>query len=109
MQQRVEPAPFHAMVFDGRRVDAFEATTDFAAAFTLGWEREGPRLTPSGTLCRAVPLGHPHTNITTRGALVPVMCEDEFDRIYVALGLDRESVGVPAAHAPPREEAALPA
>lgn len=108
-QQRVEPAPFHAMVFDGRRVDAFEATTDFAAAFTLGWGREGPRLTPSGTLCRAVPLGHPHTNITTRGALVPVMCEDEFDRIYVALGLDRESVGVPAAHAPPREEAALPA
>ena len=56
-----------------------------------------------------MPLGHPHTNITTRGALVPVMCEDEFDRIYVALGLDRESVGVPAAHAPPREEAALPA
>jgi hypothetical protein len=37
-----------------------------------------------------VPLGHPHPNITTRGALVPVMCEDEFDRLYVALGLDRE-------------------
>jgi hypothetical protein len=89
-QVRVEPAPFQAMIFDGHRLDAFEATTDFAAAFTLGWRGDGPRLTPSGTLCRAVPLGHPHTNITTRGALVPVMCEDEFDRLYVALGLDRE-------------------
>ncbi|HEY8242718.1 MAG TPA: hypothetical protein VII68_04605, partial [Casimicrobiaceae bacterium] len=89
-QVRVEPAPFQAMIYDGSRIDAFEATTDFAAAFTLGWRGDGPRLATSGTLCRAVPLGHPHTNITTRGALVPVMCEDEFDRLYVALGLDRE-------------------
>jgi hypothetical protein len=88
-QQRVEPAPFRAMIYDGKRLDAFDATTDFAAAFTLGWRRDGPELAPSGTLCRAVPVGHPHTNITTRGALLPVMCEDEFDRLYVALGLDR--------------------
>ncbi len=98
-QQRVEPAPFHAMIFDGRRIDAFEATTDFAAAFTLGWRLDGPRLLPSGTLCRAVPIGHPHTDITTRGALVPVRCEDEFDRLYVALGLDREPAGDPSARA----------
>lgn len=108
-QQRVEPAPFHAMIFDGHRIDTFEATTDFAAAFTLGWRRDGPRLVPSGTLCRAVPVGHPHTNITTRGALVPVMCEDEFDRIYVALGLDREPSGTPATRARAREEEAVPA
>jgi hypothetical protein len=38
-QVRVEPAPFQAMIFDGRRLDAFEATTDFAAAFTLGVAR----------------------------------------------------------------------
>ena len=99
-QARVEPAPFQAMIYDGRRIDAFEATADFAAAFTLGWRGEGPRLAPSGTLCRAVPAGHPHTNITTRGALVPVMCEDEFDRLYVALGLD---------HAPAAEQAPAPA
>jgi hypothetical protein len=102
-QARVEPAPFHAMVFDGRRIDAFEATADFAAAFTLGWRGDGPRLASSGTLCRAVPAGHPHTNITTRGALVPVMCEDEFDRLYVALGLDRMPAAEPAsapAHLP---------
>ena len=53
-QVRVEPAPFQAMVFDGRRIDAFEATTDFAAAFTLGWRGDGLRLATSGTLCRAV-------------------------------------------------------
>jgi hypothetical protein len=100
-QARVEPAPFQAMIFDGRRIDAFEATADFAAAFTLGWRGEEPRLAPSGTLCRAVPVGHPHTNITTRGALVPVMCEDEFDRLYVALGLDRERTAE-AARAPER-------
>ncbi|MBE7522790.1 MAG: hypothetical protein HS109_10455 [Burkholderiales bacterium] len=94
-QQRVEPAAVRAMIFDGTRLDAFDATTDFAAAFTLGWRRDGPALVPSGTLCRAVPVGHPHTNITTRGALLPVMCEDEFDRLYVALGLDR--AGEPAA------------
>lgn len=97
-QQRVEPVPFHAMIFDGERLDAFDATTDFAAAFTLGWRRDGPELAPSGTLCRAVPVGHPHTNITTRGALLPVMCEDEFDRLYVALGLDR--VAEPESRAP---------
>lgn len=108
-QQRVEPAPFHAMIFDGTRIDTFEATTDFAAAFTLGWRRDGPRLVSSGTLCRAVPVGHPHTNITTRGALVPVMCEDEFDRIYVALGLDREPAGVPSTRAASRQAEAVPA
>lgn len=87
-QQRVEPAPFPAMVYDGKRIDGFDATTDFAAVFTLGWRGDAPELAASGTLCRAVPVGHPHTNITTRGALLPVMCEDEFDRLYVALGLD---------------------
>jgi hypothetical protein len=56
-----------------------------------------------------VPVGHPHTNITTRGALVPVMCEDEFDRIYVALGLDREPSGTPATHTRAEEEEAVPA
>ena len=110
-QARVEPAPFHAMVFDGRRVESFEATADFAAAFTLGWRSDGPHLTPSGTLCRAVPAGHPHTNITTRGALVPVMCEDEFDRLYVALGLHREraSVGAPRGASHGRGRAGLTA
>lgn len=106
-QQRVEPAPFHAMVYDGRRIEAFDATADFAAAFTLGWRGDEPRLAPSGTLCRAVPLGHPHTNITTRGALVPVMTEDEFDRLYVALGLHRERASAPAAA--PRTREAVPA
>lgn len=105
-QQRVEPAPFHAMVYDGRRIEAFEATADFAAAFTLGWRGEEPRLSAAGTLCRAVPLGHPHTNITTRGALVPVMTEDEFDRLFVALGLHRERASAPAALPLPRETVA---
>jgi hypothetical protein len=102
-QQRVEPASFHAMVYDGRRIESFEATTDFAAAFTLGWRAGEPRLAPSGTRCRAVPLGHPPTNITTRGALVPVMTEDEFDRLYVALGLHRERASVPSAAPRPHE------
>ena len=88
-QARVEPVPFQAMIFDGERIDTFEATADFAAAFTLGWRGEEPRLAPSGTLCRAVPVGHPHTNITTRGALLPVMSEEEFDRLYLALELDK--------------------
>ena len=43
-QARVEPAPFHAMVYDGHRVESFDATTDFAAAFTLGWRGDGPHL-----------------------------------------------------------------
>jgi len=107
-QVRVEPAPFQAMIFDGTRLDAFEATTDFAAAFTLGWRSDGPHFATSGTLCRAVPLGHPHTNITTRGALVPVMCEDEFDRLYVALGLHREPAAG-TAPALPRTREAVPA
>jgi hypothetical protein len=55
-----------------------------------------------------VPVGHPHTNITTRGALVPVMCEDEFDRLYVALGLDRERTAE-AAPAPARVREAVAA
>jgi hypothetical protein len=97
------------MVFDGRRIDAFDATTDFAAAFTLGWRRDGPHLVPSGTLCRAVPVGHPHTNITTRGALLPVMCEDEFDRLYVALGLHREVDAAVHRETPEREAAAVAA
>jgi hypothetical protein len=88
-QAFVQPEPFHAMIYDGRRIDEFAATTDFAAAYTLGWSRGKPRIQPAGTLCRAVPRGHPHTNITTRGALLPVMSEDEFDRLYLALGLDR--------------------
>jgi hypothetical protein len=96
------------MVFDGTRLDAFEATTDFAAAFTLGWRSDGPHFATSGTLCRAVPLGHPHTNITTRGALVPIMCEDEFDRLYVALGLHRAPVAV-TAPVPARTPEAVPA
>ncbi|MEP7183197.1 MAG: hypothetical protein ABI886_13515 [Betaproteobacteria bacterium] len=90
-QARVEPAVFEAVIFDGKRIDSFAATTDFAAAFTVGWHGDVPRIVPTGTLCRAVPAGHPHTNITSRGALVPVMCEDEFDRLYVALGLHRET------------------
>jgi len=107
-QARVEPASFAATIFDGERIDSFEATTDFAAAFTLGWHRDEPRLTPTGTVCRCVPVGHPHTNITTRGALVPVMCEDEFDRLYVALGLDRESAAIAGApRVPEREVAAV--
>ena len=108
-QLRVEPAPFHAMVYDGRRIEAFEATADFAAAFTLGWRGDGPSLAPSGTLCRAVPAGHPHTNITTRGALVPVMCEDEFDRLYVALGLHRERGPAEAPATAPSAPAPVPA
>ncbi|CAG0956355.1 hypothetical protein BURK1_00473 [Burkholderiales bacterium] len=108
-QARVEPAPFQAMIYDGRRIDAFEATTDFAAAFTLGWRRDGPRLQGAGTLCRAVPVGHPHTNITTRGALVPVMCEDEFDRLYAALGLDRDGEAVAPHGNVEREPAAVAA
>jgi hypothetical protein len=88
-QAFVQPEPFHAMIYDGRRIDEFAATTDFAAAYTLGWSRGKPRMQPAGTLCRAVPHGHPHTNVTTRGALLPVMSEDEFDRLYLALGLDR--------------------
>ncbi|MEO8487848.1 MAG: hypothetical protein ABI585_16095, partial [Betaproteobacteria bacterium] len=109
-QARVEPAPFHAMIYDGQRIESFEATTDFAAAFTLGWRGDEPRLVPSGTLCRAVPVGHPHTNITTRGALVPVMCEDEFDKLYVALGLHRErDPAAPLPAAAPRTREAVPA
>ncbi|HEY1325559.1 MAG TPA: hypothetical protein VGI14_01385, partial [Casimicrobiaceae bacterium] len=71
------------------RIEEFAATTDFAAAYTLGWRHGKPRVQPSGALCRAVPRGHPHTNITTRGALLPVMSEDEFDRLYLALELDK--------------------
>ena len=108
-QQRVEPAAFRAMIFDGARLDAFDATTDFAAAFTLGWRRDGPGLVPAGTLCRAVPVGHPHTNITTRGALLPVMCEDEFDRLYVALGLDHAGGEAPSRSDEARAGAPLPA
>ncbi|HSV20935.1 MAG TPA: hypothetical protein VLR71_21160 [Casimicrobiaceae bacterium] len=88
-QSCVEPEPFQAMIYDGRKIDEFAATTDFAAAYTLGWRNGKPRVQPSGALCRAVPRGHPHTNITTRGALLPVMSEEEFDRLFVALGLDR--------------------
>lgn len=88
-QSCVEPEPFHAMIYDGRKMDEFAATTDFAAAYTLGWVDGKPRVQPSGALCRAVPRGHPHTNITTRGALLPVMSEDEFDRLYLALQLDK--------------------
>ena len=88
-QSCVEPEPFHAMIYDGRKIDEFAATTDFAAAYTLGWRDGKPRVQPSGALCRAVPRGHPHTNITTRGALLPVMSEDEFDRLYLALELDK--------------------
>lgn len=105
-QARVEPAPFEAMVYDGRRIESFEATTDFAAAYTLGWRDDRPELLPTGTLCRAVPAGHPHTNITGRGAFVPVLCEDEFDRLYVALGLDRAASEPSGASTPapaPRE------
>jgi hypothetical protein len=89
-QACVEPEAFHAMIFDGRRIDEFAATTDFAAAYTLGWHDGKPRVESSGALCRAVPRGHPHTNITTRGALLPVMSEDEFDRLYLALELDKQ-------------------
>ncbi|MFO1283526.1 MAG: hypothetical protein U1F51_13905 [Burkholderiales bacterium] len=103
-QARVEPTPFEAMVYDGRRIESFEATTDFAAAYTLGWRQGAPSLLPAGTLCRAVPAGHPHTNITGRGAFVPVLCEDEFDRLYLALGLDR--AGAPTAPAPTPAERA---
>jgi hypothetical protein len=88
-QSCVEPEPFQAMIYDGRKIDEFAATTDFAAAYTLGWKDGKPRVQPSGALCRAVPRGHPHTNITTRGALLPVMSEDEFDRLYLALELDK--------------------
>jgi len=88
-QSCVEPEPFQAMIYDGRKIDEFAATTDFAAAYTLGWTDGKPRVQPSGALCRAVPRGHPHTNITTRGALLPVMSEDEFDRLYLALELDK--------------------
>jgi len=88
-QACVEPEPFQAMIFDGRKIDEFAATTDFAAAYTLGWRDGKPRVQPSGALCRAVPRGHPHTNITTRGALLPVMSEEEFDRLYLALELDK--------------------
>jgi hypothetical protein len=88
-QSCVEPEPFHAIIYDGRRIDEFSATTDFAAAYTLGWRNGKPRVEPSGALCRCVPRGHPHTNITTRGALLPVMSEDEFDRLYLALELDK--------------------
>jgi hypothetical protein len=93
-QSCVEPEPFHAMIYDGRRIDEFAATTDFAAAYTLGWRNGKPRVQPSGALCRCVPRGHPHTNITTRGALLPVMSEDEFDRLYLALELDKHVVPV---------------
>jgi hypothetical protein len=93
-QSCVEPEPFHAMIYDGRRIDEFAATTDFAAAYTLGWRNGKPRVQPSGALCRAVPRGHPHTNITTRGALLPVMSEEEFDRLYLALELDKYVVPV---------------
>ncbi len=89
-QACVEPEPFPAVVYDGRRIDEYAATTDFAATYTLGWRDGKPRVEPSGALCRAVPHGHPHTNITTRGALLPVMSEEEFDRLYVALGLDQQ-------------------
>jgi len=102
-QACVEPEPFHAMVFDGRRIDEFTATTDFAAAYTLGWHDGKPRVEPSGALCRAVPRGHPHTNITTRGALLPVMSEEEFDRLYVALGLDQQPVPVKRPATAPQE------
>ncbi len=95
-QSRVEPTPYPAVVFDGQRIDEFPATTDFAAAYTLGWRNGKPHVLASGTLCRAVPAGHPHTNITTRGALLPVMSEDEFDRLYLALGLDRYPATQPA-------------
>jgi hypothetical protein len=88
-QSCVEPEPFQAMIYDGRRIDEFAATTDFAAAYTLGWRHGKPRVQPSGALCRCVPRGHPHTNITTRGALLPVMSEEEFDRLYLALELDK--------------------
>jgi hypothetical protein len=93
-QACVEPEAFHAMIYDGRKIDEFAATTDFAAAYTLGWRDGRPRVQPSGALCRAVPRGHPHTNITTRGALLPVMSEDEFDRLYLALELDKYAAPV---------------
>jgi hypothetical protein len=101
-QSCVEPEPFHAMIYDGRKIDEFAATTDFAAAYTLGWRDGKPRVQPSGALCRAVPRGHPHTNITTRGALLPVMSEEEFDRLYLALQLDKYV-------APAKRPAAVPA
>jgi hypothetical protein len=107
-QAFVQPEPFHAMIFDGRRIDEFAATTDFAAAYTLGWRRGRPHIEPAGTLCRAVPHGHPHTNITTRGALLPVMSEDEFDRLYLALGLDRYVAPAKPAVAVPAEAPVVP-
>jgi hypothetical protein len=107
-QAYVQPEPFHAMVFDGRRIDEFDATTDFAAAYTLGWSKGRPHIRAAGTLCRAVPRGHPHTNITTRGALLPVMSEDEFDRLYLALGLDRYVAPAKPAIAVPGEAPVAP-
>lgn len=107
-QAFVQPEPFHAMIYDGRKLDEFAATTDFAAAYTLGWKNGKPRVKPAGTLCRAVPRGHPHTNITTRGALLPVMSEDEFDRLYLALGLDRYVAPVKPEVAVPEEVPAAP-
>jgi hypothetical protein len=107
-QSCVEPEPFQAMIYDGRGIDEFAATTDFAAAYTLGWQDGKPQVRASGALCRAVPRGHPHTNITTRGALLPVMSEEEFDRLFLALGLDTYAAPVQRPLGVPQEGAAVP-
>jgi hypothetical protein len=107
-QSCVEPEPFHAMIYDGRKIDEFAATTDFAASYTLGWRHGKPRVEPSGALCRCVPRGHPHTNITTRGALLPVMSEEEFDRLYLALELDKYVVPAKRPVSVPAESGVTP-
>ena len=103
-QSCVEPEPFDAMIYDGRQASTNSRPRPISRPPTRSAGATASRACePSGALCRAVPRGHPHTNITTRGALLPVMSEDEFDRLYLALELDQQALPVKRPATAPQE------